>query len=125
MGRVIRETLKPVWDGIVGAFKWFRDAISGIGGSIGGLFGFGRGQFGLNVKVPGPYFLEAGEMVLSRSDVMRLISALSSARAMSVQVNVSISGPVYGIGDLERKIEEVVRDRVGNILYDLARKGVR
>jgi hypothetical protein len=125
MGRVIRETLKPVWDGIVGAFKWFRDAMGGIGGAIGGLFGFGRGQFGLDVRAPGPYLLEAGEIVLSRSDVMRLISALSSARAMSVQVNVTISGPVYGIGDLERKIEEVVRDRVGNILYDLARKGVR
>jgi len=125
MGRVIRETLKPVWDGIVGAFKWFRDAIGGIGGAIGGLFGFGRGQFGFDVRVPGPYFLEAGEVVLSRSDVMRLISALSSARAMSVQVNITISGPVYGVGDLERKIEEVVRDRVGNILYDLSRKGVR
>jgi hypothetical protein len=121
VGRTIERTLKPIWDGIVGAFKWLWDKIKWVGE----FFGFGRGQFGIDVRTPGFYFLEAGEMVLSRSDVMRLISALSSARPMSFQISVSISGPVYGVSDLERKIEEVVRDRVGNILYDLARKGVR
>jgi hypothetical protein len=123
VGRVVSDTLKPIWDGIVSAFKWFWDKIGWVAEALG--IAPRRGQFGLDVRVPGPYFLEAGEIVLSRSDVMHLISSLSSARAMTVQVNVNISGPVYGVSDLERKIEEVVRDKVGNILYDLARKGVR
>ncbi|MEM2592609.1 MAG: hypothetical protein QXI60_08500 [Thermofilaceae archaeon] len=123
VGRVVNDTLKPIWDGIVSAFERFWDKISWVGEMLGIVPR--RGQFGLDVRVPGPYFLEAGEMVLSRSDVMRLLSFLSSARSTSVQVSVNISGPVFGINDLERKIEEVVRDKVGNILYDLARKGVR
>jgi hypothetical protein len=145
MGRVISETLKPVWDGIVGAFRWFWDQIkkiidpakgfaewvwqeiTGFAEWVSSQLGFGRGQFGLNVRVPGPYFLEAGEIVLNRSDVMRLMSYLASARGAGVQVtiNVTFSGNVYGFSDFERVVEDLLERRAGNILYDSLRKGLR
>jgi hypothetical protein len=145
MGRVIRETLKPVWDGIVAAFKWFWDKIRGIvdpakgfaewvwegikgfGEWISERLGRGRGQFGLDVRAPGPYFLEAGEMVLNRSDVMRLMSALTSSRGGGIQVtvNVTFAGNVYGFSDFERVVEDLLERRVGNILYDIQRRGIR
>jgi len=145
MGKVISDTLKPIWDGIVGAFKrfwdkiskiiepvkgpaeWVWEGITGFAEWVSRQLGFGRGQFGLSVRVPGPYFLEAGEMVLSRADVMRLMSYLASARGGGIQVtvNVTFAGNVYGLNDFERVVEDLVERRVGNILYDIQRRGIR
>ena len=92
---------------------------------LGSIFGR-RGQFGLDVMRAGMYFLEPGERVLSRSEVMRLVSMLAGRSGeINVTIPVTISGPVYGVADLDERIRRVIETSVGNILYDIARRGVR
>jgi len=141
IGNAISDKLKPVWDEIVNFFsrlgsilgKLLSGDFVGAATEVAGLLGIqvpewlrGRGQFGLNVLTPGSYFLEAGEIVLSRHDVMRLVSMMASGnKATNVTVTVNVAGPVYGISDLEERIKRVVESSVGNILYDTLRRGVR
>jgi hypothetical protein len=126
VGKAIGDTLKPVWDKIVEFFSWVGEKIRQLlSGDIAGLLGI-RGQFGLTVPRAGQYFLEAGELVLSRADVMRLVSALGNiGGGNNVNVAITITGPVYGVGDLEERVRDVVEREVGNILYDIQRRGVR
>jgi hypothetical protein len=126
VGSAISNILRPVWDSIVGFFTWVGEKIGQLlRGDFLGFLGM-RGQFGLTVPRAGQYFLEAGELVLSRSDVMRLVSALGNVGGgNTVNIAVTVTGPVYGVSDLEDRIREVIRREGGNILYDLQRRGVR
>jgi hypothetical protein len=126
VGTAIANTLKPVWDKIVEFFTWVGDKLGQLlRGDILGFFGF-RGQFGLTVPRAGQYFLEAGELVLSRADVMRLVSALGNVGGgNTVNIAVTITGPVYGVDDLEERVRRVMEREAGNILYDIQRRGVR
>jgi phage-related protein len=126
IGKVIGDTLKPVWDKIVEFFSWVGEKIGQLSrGDIAGFLGI-RGQFGLTVPRAGKYFLEAGELVLSRADVMRLVSALGNVGGgNTVNVSITIAGPIYGVDDLEERVRDVVEREVGNILYDIQRRGVR
>jgi L-arabinose isomerase len=57
---------------------------------------------------------------------MRLVSALGNVgRGNVVNVAITVAGPIYGIGDLEERVREVGEREVGNILYDIQRRGVR
>jgi hypothetical protein len=57
---------------------------------------------------------------------MRLVSALGSAGGgNTVNIAVTVTGPVYGVDDLEERIRKVVEREAGNILYDIQRRGVR
>jgi hypothetical protein len=151
--KILDETFKPVWDTIKTAFEDIKKKIidvispsweslvkffSRLGsivskllardfvGAIQELSEMWRGQFGLAVPRAGQYFLEAGELVLSRSDVMRLVSALGSiSGGNTVNIAVTVTGPIYGISDLEDRIRGVVHREVGNMLYDIQRRGVR
>jgi hypothetical protein len=126
VGSAISNILRPVWDSIVGFFTWLGEKIGQLSrGDFLGFLGM-RGQFGLTVPRAGQYFLEAGELVLSRSDVMRLVSVLGSiGGGNTVNVTVTVTGPVYGVSDLEDRIRDVVEREVGNMLYDIQRRGVR
>jgi hypothetical protein len=42
-----------------------------------------------------------------------------------VNIAITITGPVYGVDDLEDRVRGVVEREVGNILYDIQRRGVR
>jgi hypothetical protein len=151
--KILDETFKPVWDTIKNAFEDIKKKIidvispsweslvkffSRLGsivskllardfvGAIQELSEMWRGQFGLTVPRAGQYFLEAGELVLSRSDVMRLVSALGNVGGgNTVNIAVTVTGPVYGLSDLEDRIRGVVHREVGNMLYDIQRRGVR
>jgi hypothetical protein len=151
--KILDETFKPVWDTIKNAFEDIKKKIidvispsweslvkffSRLGsivskllardfvGAIQELSEMWRGQFGLAVPRAGQYFLEAGELVLSRADVMRLLSALGSiGGGNTVNVAVTVTGPIYGVSDLEDRIRGVVHREVGNMLYDIQRRGVR
>jgi hypothetical protein len=151
--KILDETFKPVWDTIKNTFEDIKKKIidvispsweslvkffSRLGsivskllardfvGAIQELSEMWRGQFGLTVPRAGQYFLEAGELVLSRADVMRLLSALGSiGGGNTVNVAVTVTGPIYGVSDLEDRIRGVVHREVGNMLYDIQRRGVR
>jgi len=129
--RKIIDVISPSWESLVKFFSRLGSIVSKLlardfVGAIQELSEMWRGQFGLTVPRAGQYFLEAGELVFSRSDVMRLVSALGNiGGGNTVNISVTVAGPVYGVSDLEDRIREVIRRDGGNILYDLQRRGVR
>jgi hypothetical protein len=129
--RKIIDVISPSWEGLVKFFSRLGSIVSKLlardfFGAVQELSEMWRGQFGLTVPRAGQYFLEAGELVLSRSDVMRLVSALGNVGGgNTVNIAVTVTGPVYGVSDLEDRIREVIRRESGNILYDIQRRGVR
>jgi hypothetical protein len=42
-----------------------------------------------------------------------------------VNITVTVTGPVYGVDDLEERVRKVIEREAGNILYDIQRRGVR
>jgi hypothetical protein len=128
--RKILDVISPSWESLVKFFSRLGSIVSKLlardfFGAVQELSEMWRGQFGLTVPRAGQYFLEAGELVLSRSDVMRLVSALGNVGGNTVNIAVTVTGPVYGVSDLEDRIREVIRRESGNILYDIQRRGVR